>query len=237
MFIKNSHLLKVFRLATLLYQRWAFLWAMQASPFIASLLILSSCSYRFSNLHMRAPAGSKSIAIEAIYDTSHQVLPHEYIWESIQRQFANDGRLELRSQENADLYMRVHLKNASFAPNNLFYQTAKDPVSFERADLLKEGFISPYPLSAYSRYRRAMSFYRSNIFSMSLKAEVWDLRTRQMIFERSYGLGGTYSTDPGGSPLEYGFLRVEENFENLFAGKAAEFAKNVVSDFLRSHKR
>jgi len=36
--------------------------------------ILASCTYRFTNRHVAAPGGIRSIAIESIYDTSKEVL-------------------------------------------------------------------------------------------------------------------------------------------------------------------
>ena len=65
---------------------------------MTGMLLTSGCAYRFSNLHMKPPPGTKTIAIEAIYDTGKVAVPHEIIWEQLQKQFAINGRLRLASR-------------------------------------------------------------------------------------------------------------------------------------------
>ena len=92
---------------------------------VAIFLLISSCAYRFTNLHMRAPNKAKTIAVEGIYDTSRLALPHEYLWESLQKYIAINGRLKLAPKNQADLYLRCQLVSAEIRPFDVRHQAAQ----------------------------------------------------------------------------------------------------------------
>src|SRR4051794_6895040 len=74
--------------------------------------LLSACAYRFTSEHTAPPAGVRTIAIEAIYDASREVIPRELLWESLQNAFAADGHIKLAPQSRADALLRAHIKEA-----------------------------------------------------------------------------------------------------------------------------
>ena len=190
--------------------------------------LLPSCAYRFSNLHMRAPNEAKTIAVEGIYDTSRLAVPHEYLWESLQKYIAINGRLKLVPKSQADLYLRCQLVNASVAPFDINLQEIKDPGSFIDESL---EIPSPFPMGAYPSYRRASSYARQEQVSATAVVQVWDLRSKQLVFQGTYGGYATYGISS--SSVEYGFLKADEAFEKGFASAANSIAKQAIDALLR----
>lgn len=188
------------------------------------------CTYKFSNLHMRTPNKAKTIAVEGVYDTSRMALPHEYLWESLQKHIAINGRLRLVPKNQADLYLRCQLLRANINPFDIKLGEIKGPDSFVDESL---EIPSPYPMHAYPSYRRASSYAKQEQISATAVVEVWDLRQKQLVFKRSYGANSTYGILNASSSVEYGFLKADEAFENGFASVANEIAKKAVADLLR----
>ncbi|NRA44213.1 MAG: hypothetical protein HRU09_04560 [Oligoflexales bacterium] len=195
---------------------------------VAIFLLISSCAYRFTNLHMRAPNKAKTIAVEGIYDTSRLALPHEYLWESLQKYIAINGRLKLAPKNQADLYLRCQLVSAEIRPFDVVFNEIKDPSSLidESAEV-----PNPYPMGAYPSYRRASSYARQEQVSATANVEVWDLRTKQLVFRGTYGGYATYGISS--HSVEYGFLKADEALENGFAKAADTIASRAVADLLR----
>src|SRR3989338_6044213 len=69
------------------------------------------CTYRFSNLYLQPPKGIHTLYIESIFDSSREVVPHEILWEKIQKAFALNGKLVLTPKVEADAYLRAHITN------------------------------------------------------------------------------------------------------------------------------
>ena len=192
--------------------------------------LLPACAYKFSNLHMRTPNKAKTIAVEGIYDTTRMALPHEYLWESLQKHIAINGRLRLAPRSQADLYLRCQLVNANVNPFDINIGEIKDPDSFIDESL---DTPSPYPMGSYPSYRRASSYAKQEQISASAEVEVWDLRQKELVFKGTYGASSNYSILNASSSVEYGFLKADEAFEDGFAKVADEIAKRAVADLLR----
>lgn len=191
-------------------------------------LISSSCAYRFTNLHMKAPEGAKSIAIEAIYDTGKTVLPHEILWEQIQHQFAINGKLKLAPASRADLYLRAHIKKSSIRPTSTEKVRSTEPDSFYNG----ASPATPWRPQEYPNYNVASSYSKTETLSMSLEVEVWNLHTRKKIFSDVYSGGETWTVYDGSLPPEFAFLKAEESFENAFEGLSYALARAIVRDVL-----
>ena len=163
---------------------------------VASIcLCTSACAYRFTNQHVSPPPGVRTIAVEAIYDTSREVLPHEMLWESLQTAFASDGHLRLTSQGGADALVRAHIKSASVIPAggniandlNVSDQTTKikDPKPFS--------LTSPPPLpNQFRRLTQAGEYQDKATISTVVEVEVWNLNTRALLFKKTYPTSGTF---------------------------------------------
>src|SRR5690606_27855960 len=79
----------------------------------AIFFLATSCASRFTNEHVVKPEGIQTIAVEAVFDTSREVLPHEAFWGSLQTAFAANGHLQVVPQSDADALVRAHVKSAA----------------------------------------------------------------------------------------------------------------------------
>lgn len=194
-------------------------------------LALSGCSYRFSNLYAVAPRNIKSIAIEAIYDTSREVLPHEVIWQEIQHAFAADGHLQIAARQNADAILRVHIRSSIVAPtgdSSLAQANKDDPVIEVEKDPPFPNEFRNLPQAAESRELMALTSI--------MNVQLWHLESRQKIFERNYSLAGSYRVqrdkDESGARLlaNTHFLRSEEDMRGMIARATRGIADAIVQD-------
>lgn len=154
-------------------------------------------------------------------------MPHEYLWESLQRHFAIDGHLRLTSQSQADVYVRAHLQSAIQSPSHVDAQRLENPSHFFDP---KKG--QPFPLSAYPSFQTAHSYAKSETLSLSVQVEAWDLRSEKRLLQKTYSSSASYVKHDGSTPAEYAFLQVEEALEQLFAERAEDIARQVVRDVL-----
>ena len=188
---------------------------------------LSSCAYRFTNVAMSPPKGINSIAVEGIYDTSREVIPHEILWTSLMEEFGRNGRLMVTSKENADALVRVQLKEASVFPSGA--QNAepiyKDPV------VTADNKRTP---GEFKNLRRAGNWTTSETLTYNIVVEVHNLKTREKIFERTYSTGGVFRSfrDSTVAQPTTGFLLYEEALEARMKSISASLARKVVTDIL-----
>ena len=196
--------------------------------FILICLLNQSCVYRFTNLHMKAPEGAKTIAIEAVYDTGKTVLPHEILWEELQKQFAINGKLKLAPASEADLYLRAHIMRSSISPTSTEKVRTTEPDSFYSSGSPP----MPWRPQEYPNYNVASSYSKTETLSLSLEVEVWNLHTRKKIFRDVYSGGETWTVYDGSLPPEFAFLKAEESFEEAFEGLSFGLARAIVRDVL-----
>ena len=192
---------------------------------------LSACAYRLSNLHVQSPNKIESIAIEAIFDTSGQVIAHDQLWSELQRAFAANGHLKVASVGQADALLRAHLRSAAIANAGDRIQAnitnKKDP------DLYAPGAppLGPNQLRDLSA---AGDYFTKDQVSMVIDIEVWNLRTHELILQRSYG--GSFAVlnvrAEGEAINELVSVRREESADRGVAGISRQIAGNVVSDLL-----
>lgn len=195
-------------------------------------LLVSGCAYRFTNKHVVRPEGIESIAVEAIYDTSREVLPHELLWESLQNAFAADGHLKLAPQSSADALVRAHLRSASIAAagteaKRKSNEADGDPNPFR-------GDSVPKP-DEFRELAKANSIRDQATMSLVVDVEVWSLRTRTLLLKRSYPVSGSfrtvYSSLPSGS-IPNDHLRFAEATNAEFKLLSDNIARGVLRDLL-----
>lgn len=192
---------------------------------------LFGCAYRFSNAHSARPEGIRSIAIEAVYDTSREVIPHELFWEAMQSAFAANGKLRLAPQHNADAYLRMHIKEAITAPDG---SIVRNPP--ESDPKIKDGAALPKP-EEFRPLAQAGEIKTFGQIQAVVEVEVWSLRTESLLLRQSYslaqrfravhGFGRDAVTTPGND-----YLRYEEAFDAKVKLMAQDLARQVVQDLL-----
>ena len=203
---------------------------------ICGILILTpcfyGCAYKFSNTNISRPGGIRSIAVESVYDTSREYLPHEHLWKNLQQAIIADGNLVLTDRSQADAILRVHLEQGLLEdvgdPTDRDGNKDKDPDAFS-------GTLPPKP-EEFRRLSQAGSTKGSARLSARLAVEVWDLRTKVVLFKRNYKLGTTFKTfRTTTTGIENDYLRFEEAKEQRFAKQSRQISRRIVRDILASN--
>lgn len=193
--------------------------------------ILGSCTYQFTNDAIVRPDGVRTIAVEAVYDTSREVVPHELLWEALQLGVAADGHLRLVGQKDADILMRAHLKSAQISAGGteLYTGSKKDPDPYTQETPPTPDQFSNLTLSG--RYRD------SGAVSYVVEVEVYHLKTHKLLFKQNYGgsegFGAVHQTANRQFTVpENDFLRYDEAVTAKFKNIARGIGRSAVRDFL-----
>ena len=197
----------------------------------AAITLTVGCAYRFSNAHVERPEGIRTIAIEAIYDTGREVLPHELFWEALQAGFAADGKLRLAPQDRADAYLRAHVRDAALVPVG---SIVKNPP--ERDPNIQGRVQLPQP-TEFKPLAQAGELKTFGRVTAEIEVEVWSLRTQSLLMRRTYDLGQQFRAVHGFgkdavTPRSNDYLRYEEAFEAKVKLMAEDLANRVVRDLL-----
>jgi hypothetical protein len=196
--------------------------------YFAMLTTLSGCVYRFTNQHIVLPPGIRTIAIEAVYDTSREVLPHDLLWEALQEAFAADGHLRVVSQGRADALVRAHITRASDGPTG----SAESKGSLKDSKGIAIDQLQP---SDFRLLPEAGEFTTKQELSISVEVEVIDLRSRESLFNKSYQSLRTFRSfrsETSVAQRKSHFLFFEEARAAKFSEMSKDIAKAVVRDFL-----
>lgn len=185
------------------------------------------CTYRFSNLYLQPPKGIHTLYVESIFDSSREVTPHEILWEKIQRAFAVNGKMILTSKTEADAYLRAHIKTATVQQFDLEGAVSKD-ISIPLVD--STGRYQP--LSAYENLLAATRFSKKESIALSVLVEVWDLRSKKLLWSQTYTGSDFHKIFGVYTAKESEYLYATEGYEAVFTAISGQIADNIVRDFL-----
>lgn len=194
-------------------------------------LPVTACAYRFTNEHIKRPEGIRTVAVEAVYDTSREVVPHELLWEALQDAFAADGHLHLAPQSSADALVRAHLKQALISPAGTATKIDVDPDP--KAARRNDG--TPEDPVKFRRLNHAGEYHGNSILTATVDIEVWSLRTRTLLMRRTYPMSSTFKAFRGPDvevSAGNNWLRYEEAGDAAFARLARGVAQQVVKDLI-----
>lgn len=187
----------------------------------------NSCAYRFTNSVMRAPMGIQSIAVEAIYDESREVFPHEFLWSALQREIGRNGRLVLTSQEDADALMVVTITNARVGPTGtpVVEPRSKDPTVTDTDKGVPSEFRNLRVAGSYTTYEAV---------SVAIHVDIFDLNTRALLFKRDYNQGAIFTSfRPSDiTPSSSAFPQYEEALQAKSKEISNALAQKIVNDFM-----
>lgn len=190
-------------------------------------LFLDACAYRFSNLAMRPPVGIRTIAVEAVYDTSREVIPHELLWSAVQKELARTGRLKLSPQSQADALLTIWLNRARVNPTGTPSREAfaKDPIVTDENKGRPEDFRN---------LRRAGSWTTTEQVSLGIEVEVHDLKTRKLLFKKTYEQAANFNSlrPENITSASSAFLHYEEAMRAKVKLLSEQMAQLIVADFL-----
>ncbi len=185
------------------------------------------CTYRFSNLYLQPPNGIQTLYVEAIFDSSREVTPHEILWEKIQKAFALNGKLVLTPKAEADAYLRAHITKANVKQFDLDGHVSKNIIIPPIDDTGRY-----QPLSAYENLLAATRFSKKENLTLTVMVEVWDLRSKQKIWSQSYTNSDFHKIVGLYTAKESAYLYAEEGFEALFSALSQKTADSILHDFL-----
>lgn len=190
----------------------------------------NACAYRFSNVSLTPPAGIQNVYIEAVYDTGKEVIPHELLWQAVQREFASNGSVLITSRQDADAIITLEITLSSVTPAgtpNTVDRSTKDPKPAARFGL------DPF---AYKNLRVAGNYTTYEDLSLTVIAKGWDLKNHTEIFAKSYNMGGQFRsvTETKLVQKSTAYLHYEESLEARFDAVSRSIARRIVTDFLSS---
>lgn len=196
-----------------------------------SAFLTSGCVYQFTNKHVVRPEGIRTIAVEAIFDSSREVLPHEVLWESLQAAIAEDGKLRLVGQGQADALLRAHLKDASVMPDGSVSLNLPDK------DPKFRGKMPPPAPAKFRRLEQAGQVRASSKIALVLDVEIWNLRTGSLLMKKTYsGQRGFRSIHADQkrtvTTKENDHLRYEEALEAKMKSLGDDFSRQILRDLL-----
>lgn len=194
------------------------------------LLSLSACTYRLTNLHTSTPNGIRSVFIEAIYDTGAEVIPHEQLWDELQRAIASNGQLVMLPAKDADAVLRAQVVTTQFGKSGerRVAQTnrkSREPNYFSGQ--------SPPPVPGQVRNLSvADDYYIKTRWQTNVRVELWDLRKQVLLLQREYPMSGEVLANRGDVSAQLHHLRHEESYSASFTNAARAVAEKVVTDIL-----
>lgn len=195
-------------------------------------MFFAGCTYRFTNDSIVKPQGVRTIAVEAVYDTSREVIPHEILWESLQLAIAADGHLRLVGQSEADALMRAHIKSAAITADGGEQNSGakKDPKPYADESLVPPPNEFPN-LALSGRYRDSARV------SYETQIEVFHLHTRELLFKQTYSGSEMFRAVHQTASRQFtvpenDFLRFEEAANAKFKEISKSIARQAVRDFL-----
>lgn len=193
---------------------------------------LPGCAYRFTNTYAAPPVGVRTIAIEAIYDTSREVLPHEILWQELQKAFAANGRLVVVSQGRADALVRAHIRSAQMIPSG-DEQPVTATGSEEPQVYNTDNPASPFD-PKFQPLTRGANSRNDEVITLSVDVEVLNLTTHQILLTRNYPVSGAYRVQgaTGDIPKENFFVRSDESLGYRFAALSQDIANRVVLELM-----
>lgn len=192
------------------------------------LILSPSCAYRFSNSYVQTISNIKSIAVEGVFDTSKDVVPHEIFWESLQRSIARDGHIRLTDRSEADALLRIHITAADVSPTG-----AAKPISGPTKDpkIVAGEIIEP---SKIRQLTVAGFFTEMESVSASVTADLIDLRYGGVLFERTYGGVQQFRSarSEANFPLHSSYLFYAESANQAYQKISDTIAQRITGDLL-----
>jgi hypothetical protein len=160
-----------------------------------------------------------------VFDTGREVVPHEILWNAIQEAFAKDGHLRLTYPEDADAFVRIHLKSASVIPSG-----EARPRGIERDPKVFQLGEDPPKPTEYTRLPLANRFRESSTVALTAYVEIWDLQKQEVLYSRTYSQALSFRNFGGRRTNDH--LRAEEAMSADFKTASQLIARDIVNDFL-----
>ena len=190
----------------------------------------SACSYRLTNLHASSPHNIQSIFVEAVYDTGAEIVPHEELWDELQRALAANGQLAVVTAKNADAMLRAQIVMTQIGKAGERKVTQTNRKTRE-PDYFKGQTAPPIP-GQLRNISIADDYYMKTRWQSTVRIELWDLRKQKLLLQREYPMSGEVLANRGDISAQLHHIRHEESFNASFSNAARQVAEKVVTDIL-----
>lgn len=188
------------------------------------------CAYRLTNLHTSSPNNIRTIHIEGVYDTSAEPVPHELLWDAIQRAVSANGQLKVAPADKADAILRAQIISTQMSKGG-----ERKILNSDRRRKEVEVFSGQSAPPAAGQLRDITvtdDFFVNTLWTSAVRVELWDLNTKALLLQREYQLSGDVVAYRGDLPVQIHQLRFEEQFQYSFGNSANSLAERIVSDLL-----
>lgn len=201
------------------------------------VLALASCTYRLTNSNISPPHGIRTIAVESVFDTGGEVIPHDQFWSQLQRAFAANGHLKVVSASEADALARMHIRQTTIVKSGERVTPDRDKeasgaLKSKKDPELYAGQSDPPAPGLLRDLSRAGDVFRKDNTIVVIDVEVWDLSTRSLILQRQYATNAEVFGLRLNAPREVAFLRHDEALDAGLSKAAKQIAETVVTDLL-----
>ena len=198
---------------------------------LAVSLLLSSCTYRFSNSFQRGTLTIRTLCVEAIYSTAREVVPYQHIWDEVQKRIAMDGTFYVDDCANADAIVLGHLIDGSVSSTG----AVVDPNPIKKDDPSIAEPVNADPKN-YRQLERAREVNKNQVVNYQFKVDVQDLHTRNVIFSKVYSRSEQFLTQlpPALIAKKREFPISEEALNSRTRSVGKDFASRLIAD-LRSN--
>jgi hypothetical protein len=189
-------------------------------------IVTQSCAYRFTNNYISRPNGMRTIAFESIYDTGKSPLPHEVLWEAVQREFARTNYLTVTSRERADGIVRIHILDSSYGPTGetTINEPKTDPETFK-------GGLPPRPRD-FKQLTLPREYASHEFVNFTVRIELYNLKTAELVFTKDYADSARF--EEFFAPMDDSFLHRQERLRLSVQNMSNRIAKLAVRDiFIR----
>ena len=197
---------------------------------LGTLFSVSACTYRLTNLHTSTPNGIRSVFVEAVYDTGTEVVPHEHLWDELQRAIASNGQLVILPAKDADAILRAQVVTTQFGKTG-----ERRAAQTNRKSREPDYFAGQTPPPVPGQVRNlsvADDYYLKTRWQSNVRVELWDLKKEVLLLQREYPMSGEVLANRGDVSAQLHHLRHEESYNASFTNAARAVAEKVVTDIL-----
>jgi hypothetical protein len=193
------------------------------------LFLSSSCSYRFSNLQLKAPTGGEKLVVESVYSTARDVVSHEFIWSAMQEAILANTHLTLTTRDSADAIVRIHLREVKRLPTG--------SVTTRGLERDKTDQVVTEDLNLLRSLGLAGEVYDSVLLTLNCEVEVVNLESGKQLFSRNYSVSQkVQSGRSGGSQAvraDTKYINYNEAVGYATKSLSEKLASNFIWDYLK----
>ncbi len=190
----------------------------------------SACTYRLTNLHTSSPDNISTVFVEAVYDTGAEIVPHEQLWDELQRALAANGQIAVVPSKQADAILRAQIVTTQIGKAGERKVTQTNRKTRE-PDYFKGQTPPPAP-GQLRNLSVADDYYMKTRWQSTVRVELWDLRKQKLLLQREYPISGEILANRGDVAAQLHHLRHEESYNASFGNAARMVAEKVVTDIL-----